>query len=327
MHCSRQGGSGDRQRGLPFKVDRRAFSVFVSALAGCAAVPGAATGSGEGTRLILLGVGGGPRPRRQNSASAQVVVVGDALYVIDCGDGVARQLVMAGLSLDKLRHVFLTHHHSDHSADYGNLLLLSWTSGLRTRVDAWGPPPLENITHHFFEMNATDIETRIADEQRIPLRPLVQVHEISSGGVLLQDGAVTVRAALVNHPPMQHAFGYRIDTADRSIVISGDTTVSDNLIELARGADVLVHDALYPAGVDRIAARSPNATRLRESIMSHHTTAEDAGRVAQAAGVKLLVLSHLVPPDDPDITDRMWIDAARRHYGGRILLGRDLMVI
>jgi ribonuclease BN (tRNA processing enzyme) len=176
-------------------------------------------------------------------------------------------------------------------------------------------------------MNATDIETRIADEQRIPLQPLVNVHEITEGGILLQDGGVTVSAARVNHPPMLHAFAYRIDAPDRSIVISGDTTVSDNLIDLARGADVLVHEALWPDAVDRIAARSPNAARLRESIMSHHTTAEEAGRVAQAADVKLLVLSHLVPADDPEVTEQMWLDAARKHYRGPVLLGRDLMVI
>ncbi len=100
------------------------------------------------------------------------------------------------------------------------------------------------------------------------------------------------------------AFGYRFDAADRSIVISGDTAPSDELIALARGADVLVHDALFPAGVDRLVANVPNAATLKQSILSHHTTAEDAGRVAQAAGVKTLVLSHFVPPDDPAITDR-----------------------
>ena len=88
-------------------------------------------------------------------SSAQVIIVNDVLYVVDCGDGVARQLVIAGASLQKLRHVFITHHHSDHNADYGNLLLLSWASGLRTQVDTWGPPPIDKITRLFFEMSAT----------------------------------------------------------------------------------------------------------------------------------------------------------------------------
>jgi ribonuclease BN (tRNA processing enzyme) len=254
-------------------------------------------------------------------------VVNDVAYVVDCGDGVARQMVLANVPLSRLRHIFLTHQHSDHNADYGNLILLAWTAGLRTRVDAWGPPPLESMTKHFFAMNAYDINTRIADEGRIQLKPLVHVHELTKGGVVLEDENVKVTAALVNHPPVVPSFGYRFDALDRSIVISGDTKPSQNLIELARGADVLVHDALYPSAIDRLVAGVTNATSLKASIMSHHTTAEDAGRVAQAAGVKTLVLSHLVPPEDPEVTDQMWIDAASAHFQGRVIVGKDLLEI
>jgi ribonuclease BN (tRNA processing enzyme) len=134
-----------------------------------------------------------------------------------------------------------------------------------------------------------------------------------------------VTAALVPHPPMDRAFAYRFDAADRSIVISGDTTRSDALVELARGADVLVHEALYPAGIDRLVAGVPNASGLKRSIVSHHTTAEDVGRVAQAAGVATLVLSHLVPAEDPAITEQMWVDAARKWFRGRVIVGRDLL--
>ena len=179
------------------------------------------------------------------------------------------------------------------------------------------------MTRLFLEMNAYDIKTRIADEGRVPLAPLVHVHELSQGGLVMQDENVKVTAALVNHPPVVPAFGYRFDGRDRSIVISGDTAPSDNLIKLAQGADVLVHDALYVPGVDRLVARVPNAATLKKSILSHHTTAEDAGRVAQAAGVKTLVLSHLVPPDDPAVTDQMWLDAARKHFRGQVIVGRD----
>jgi ribonuclease BN (tRNA processing enzyme) len=279
------------------------------------------------TRLILLGTGGGPRPRTVSSASAQVVVVNDAAYVIDCGDGVARQLVLAGVPLSTLRHIFLTHQHSDHNADYGNLILLAWTAGLRTRVDAWGPPPLEEMTRLFMEMNAYDIRIRIEDESRPPLQPLVHVHELTEGGVVLEDENVRVTATLVDHPPVVPSFGYRFDARDRSIVISGDTAPSDNLIELARGADVLVHDALYPEAIDRLVAAVPNAATLKQSILSHHTSAEDAGRVAQAAGVKTLVLSHFVPAVDPAVTDQMWIDAASVHFDGEVIVGKDLLEI
>jgi ribonuclease BN (tRNA processing enzyme) len=105
------------------------------------------------------------------------VLINGAAYVVDCGDGVARQLVLANVPLPSVRHIFLTHQHSDHTADYGNLILLAWTAGLRTRLDAWGPPPLEKMTRLFFEMNAADIKTRIADEGRVPLAPLVHPHE------------------------------------------------------------------------------------------------------------------------------------------------------
>src|SRR5512138_1022744 len=279
------------------------------------------------TRLILLGTGGGPRPRKESSGAAQVVISNGAAYVIDCGDGVARQLAQAGVPLTTLRHVFLTHQHSDHNADYGNLIWLAWASGLNTRVDTWGPPPLEQMTKLFFQMNAYDIETRIANEGRVPLAPLVHVHELRRGGVVMRDDNVRVAAALVDHPPVVPAFAYRFDAADRSIVISGDTTPSDNLIKLAKGADVLVHSVLFVPAVDRLVARVPNASALKASIIAHQTSAEDAGRVARDAGVKILVLSHLVPADDPRVTERMWIDAARTHFSGTVIVGRDLLEV
>jgi ribonuclease BN (tRNA processing enzyme) len=124
------------------------------------------------------------------------------------------------------------------------------------------------------------------------------------------------------------SFGYRFDAPGRSIVISGDTAPSDNLVALARGADVLVHDALYDAAaVERLVAGVANAATLRQSVLSHHTTAEDAGRLAQAAGVKTLVLSHLIPAEDPAVTDQMWIAAARTHFRGTVILGKDLLEV
>jgi ribonuclease BN (tRNA processing enzyme) len=312
---------------MPANTGRRAFLIAALALAGAGRLPADRNRPDPKTRLILLGTGGGPRPRKLRSAPAQVIVANDTAYVVDCGDGVARQLALAGVPLSTLRHIFITHHHSDHNADYGNLILLAWTAGLSTRVDTWGPPPLERMTRLFFEMNAYDIHARTADEGRVDLVPLVHAHERREGGLVMRDGNVTVTAAVVHHPPVVPAFAYRFDAADRSIVISGDTTPSDSLVRLARGADVLVHEALYLAGVDRLVAAVPNAADLKRSILSHHTSAEDAGRVAAAAGVKTLVLSHLVPAEDPTITDQMWIDAARKHFRGQVILGKDLMEI
>ena len=310
-------------RRTPADMDRRAF---IAALAALGIAPWARA-QGAKTRLILLGTGGGPRPRKENVSASQVLVVNDQLYVVDCGNGVARQLVSAGLALPRLRHVFLTHQHSDHNADYGNLLWLSWASGLRTKVDTWGPPPLEKMTRLFFEMNAYDINTRIADEGRVPLVPLITPHEVSQGGAVMQDEHVRVTCTLVDHPPVVPALAYRFDTADRSIVISGDTNRSENLVKLAQGADVLVHEALYVPAVDRLVARVPNAATLKEHIIASHTAVEDCARVATAAGVKTLVLSHLVPADDPMVTEQTWLEAARPHFKGKIVVGRDLMEI
>lgn len=277
-------------------------------------------------RLLMLGTAGGPRPWSTRSAPAQAIVVEDDVYVVDCGDGVARQLVLAGIPLRNVRHIFLTHHHSDHNADYGALILLAWAAGRRMRVDTWGPPPLARMTNLVFEMNATDIEARSIDEGRVPLRPLVHAHELRSGGPVMADANVRVTAALVRHPPMVPAFAYRFDTADRSIVVSGDTTPVASLARLARGADVLVHEALYDAAaVNRLIANVPNAADLRRSILSHHTTAEEAGRIAAEAAVETLVLSHLVPAEDPAITNEMWMAMARRHFSGRIVVAKDLM--
>ena len=304
-------------------MNRRTF-VTTTAMVSLGALLGATQQTAR-TRLILLGTGGGPRPKKRGSAPAQVIVFGGAAYVVDCGDGVARQLTLAGVPPETVRHVFLTHHHSDHNADYGNLMLLAWGAGLDTPVDAWGPPPLTRMTGLFLELNAFDIGTRIADEGRVPLAPLIRPHEVTTGGTVLESGGMKVTAALVDHPPIVPAFAYRFDTPDRSIVISGDTARSDALIALARGADVLVHEVLYLPAVDRLVASIPNASRLKKHIIESHTSAEDCGRAAQAAGVKTLVLSHFVPSDDASITDEMWASAARKHFSGRVVVGKDLM--
>jgi ribonuclease BN (tRNA processing enzyme) len=307
-------------------LSRRTFLAATVAVASAPLLP-ALAGANAKTRLILLGTGGGPRPRKARSASAQVIITNNTAYIIDCGNGVARQLVFADVPLPIVRHIFLTHHHSDHNADYGNLIWLAWESGLSTRVDTWGPPPLDKMTQLFFEMNAYDIETRIKNEGRLPVAPLVHVHERSESGPVMQDANVRVTATLVDHPPVVPAFAYRFDASDRSIVISGDTRPCENLVKLAQGADVLVHSAMYVPALDRLVARVPNATTLKASILAHQTSAEDAGRIAQAAAVQTLVLSHLVPADDAEVTDQMWISAARKYFRGPVIVGRDLLGI
>jgi ribonuclease BN (tRNA processing enzyme) len=279
------------------------------------------------SRLILLGTGGGPSPKPNRAQPAQVIVVNGASYVIDCGNGVARQMVLAGLPLSSLRRVFITHQHSDHNADYGNLILLAWGATLTTKVDTYGPPPLKEMTRLFLEMNATDIKTRMADEGRVDLRPLIVPHEITDGGPVMQDENVKVTAALVDHGMVKPAFAYRFDCPDRTIVISGDTRPSENLVRLAHGADVLVHEVMYLPALEKLAASEANATTLSVHLMASHTTTEQVGRIATEAGVKTLVLSHFVPGGAPAIPDQVWYDAVRPYFSGRLIVGRDLMEI
>lgn len=279
------------------------------------------------SRLILLGTGGGPTPKPNRAASAQVITVGDAAYVIDCGNGVARQLVLAGIKLKALRSIFITHHHSDHNVDYGSLMLLAWAADLATPVDSYGPPPLTEMTQSVLAYNRVDIATRMADEGRPSLAGLIRPHELTRAGLVMQDGNVRVTAALVEHPPLVPSFAYRFDCPDRSIVISGDTRPSDGLVALARGADVLVHEVMYLPALEALIASEPNATTLREHLLASHTSAADVGKVATRAGVKTLVLSHFVPGGFPFVTDDQWRDAVRPHFAGEIIVGRDLMVV
>jgi ribonuclease BN (tRNA processing enzyme) len=277
------------------------------------------------TKLVLLGTGGGPMPKVTRSAPAQALVVDGVTYIVDCGNGVARQMAKARLGFRTLRAVFVTHHHSDHNADFGNLFLLLWAGGLDAPVDAFGPPPLISMTGQYLALNAYDIATRIADEGRPPLSPLIRAHEIVSAGEIYRDERVRVSCALVEHPPVVPAFAFRFDTADRSVVFSGDTAPCDSLVELARHADILVHEVLHEPSLDRICANLPNATRLRRHLLDSHTTQDQVGLVAREAGVKCLVLSHFVPADS--VADATWREAAARHYDGPIVLGRDLMEI
>ena len=274
------------------------------------------------TRVVLLGTAGGPALR-----PAAAVIVDDKLYLVDCGYGAARQIVAAKLGLLTTKAIFITHHHSDHNADLGNFLVLSWASGLQHPIHVYGPPRVAKLIDLALQYHAYDISVRIPDEGRVDPRPLFIPHEFSTPGDVYRDERVHVEAALVHHPPVVPAFAYKVTTPDRVIVFSGDTTYSENLITFARGADLLVHEVLLTSALDRLLKLVPNASRLREHILAAHTDAEDVGRVASAAGVKRLALTHFVPSYDPTLTDEDWAEPVRRHYAGDIVVGHDLLQV
>lgn len=297
-------------------------------LAGLAALPLARAVPAQTplkSRLILLGTAGGPTPKPTRAASASAIVVGDRTYLIDAGNGAARQLVLAKLKLNQLASVFITHHHSDHNIDLGAVLLLTWSDDLAHPVEFHGPPPLKQIMRDTLAANRVDIETRMMDEGRVDPVKLMQVFEHSKQGPIFADDRIRVTAAQVVHPPFRHAFGYRFDCPDRSIVFSGDTAPSDALIALAKGADVLVHEVMYLPALEKLIATNPNAPRLRQHLLASHTSCEGVGKVATAAGVKKLVLSHFVPGGYPFISDEDWLAAVRPHFAGEIVVGRDLL--
>ncbi|MBI3149576.1 MAG: MBL fold metallo-hydrolase [Betaproteobacteria bacterium] len=314
-------------------LNRRGFLAGVTAVAAgaCSGWQKLAYAQGAGsrkTRLILLGTKGGPRvggDGRKNPST--LLLINGVPYVVDCGYGTSQHLVRAGVPLNSLRYVFLTHHHSDHNLEFGSVIYNGWATGLRSRVDAWGPPGTERMAQAFFDYMKLDIETRMDDEGRPDLRKLVFAHDFDQPGVVMQNDDVKVSAARVRHPPIEHAYAYRFDTTERSMVISGDTNYSLELIELAKGADVLVHEVLYMPGLEKLLSRVPNAAKLRDHIVASHTVPEDVGRVAAAAGVKTVVLSHFVPGDDPSITDEQWTAGVRKHFNGQIVVGKDLMEI
>jgi ribonuclease BN (tRNA processing enzyme) len=287
------------------------------------------------TRVILLGTKGGPRvsefrPENLNSRRSNpstLILINDIPYLVDCGYGTSRQMLAAGFALDRLRYVFITHHHSDHNLEIGPLFYNAWITGVPVRMDVYGPGGLQQMTKAFFAYQEFDIETRIVDEGRPDPRKLFFTHEFDKSGVVMENDDVKVSARMVPHPPIKQSYAYRFDAKDRSVVITGDTAYAPDLAEFAKGANVLVHEVMYLPGIEALIQRLPNAKRLREHLLAAHTLTEDVGKIAAQAGVETVVLSHFVPGDDPTITDEQWSEGVRKHFKGKIIVGRDLLEI
>lgn len=309
-------------------VDRRDVLKLMAAGGAIALAPGslalAQTGGKPRTRIVFLGTKGGPRVGIGASNPSNAVVVNGTPFVIDCGMGVSRQLVNAGIPIPSVKYILITHHHSDHNLEYGNLAYNAWAAGLSTPIEAFGPKGLEAMTKDFWQLNNFDVETRIADEGRPDPRKLLIAKDIDEG-VVLQTADVKITAFRTPHPPIKDNFAYKFETPDGVIVFSGDTAYNPKLAEFAKGADVLVHEVMFEPAVDRLVLKTRNGASLKKHLMDSHTTTDNVGRIAAAAGVKVLALNHFVPDDDPQVTDEDWTAGVKKHFSGRIVVSRDLM--
>jgi ribonuclease BN (tRNA processing enzyme) len=297
-----------------------AFSVPVPALA---QAPAAAK---PANRLVLTGTKAGPRVGGSRANPSNLLLLDGVPFVVDCGYGTARSIVNAGVRLPDVRYIFITHQHSDHNLDYGNIVNAAWSAGLNAPVSSFGPKGMQAMTDLYWQMNRFDVETRMADEGKPDPRKLLVASDIEEGVVLELPG-IKVSAIRVPHPPVVDSFAFKFETKVGTIVFSGDTAYSEKLAEFAKGCDILVHEALFEPGIDKMVARVPFAQTLKKHLMDSHTKTDDIGRVAKMAQPKLLVLSHLVPGDDPTITDEMWLEGVKTHYEGKAVVAKDQMAI
>lgn len=287
------------------------------------------------TRIVTLGTVGGPLLSIERSQPANAVVVKDRIYLVDAGNGVGRQLLAAGLDARKVDNIFITHNHDDHNADWGTIMGLAWSTGRRADIHVWGPGGTESMLQGFLQYFAPNARIRMADSKGLR-KPgeMFKAHDIQGSGPVYQDDLVTVTAQenCHFHPDPaggarseDRSYAYRIQTPDKVVVFSGDTGKCEAMIEFARGADILVHEVVdLPSIEKKLRQELPPllAQGLYQHMIQDHTTAEDVGHLAQAAGVKEVVLTHLIPGrDEPD---SLFITGARKFYQGQIRVARDL---
>lgn len=293
------------------------------------------------TKVVLLGTGT-PVPDPDRSGPATAIVVGDSAYLVDFGPGVVRRAEaavltrgVAALEPGNLKVAFATHLHSDHTAGYSDLILTGWTSGRQTPLEVYGPAGLQSMTEHILQAYRIDIETRInpeGNQRAIADGWKVNAHEIKPG-VIYKDANVTVTAFATKHA--MESYGYRFDTPDRSIVISGDTNPAEETIKACNGCDVLVHEAQML----ELYGKMPE--RLHSFVTKYHTTTEQLAALATKAKPQLLVVYHTVhfPPGiaPPKFLSSIGAGTLRlapevlqeeigSRYSGKFVIGRDLDV-
>jgi ribonuclease BN (tRNA processing enzyme) len=309
----------------------RALITTVGLLALTTAVAQPAATPKSITKVVLLGTGN-PAADPDRSGPATAIVVNDTPYLVDIGPGVVRRAKAAvlergitALEPTNLRVAFVTHLHSDHTVGYPDLIFSPWTLGRRVPIDVYGPPGIVAMTSHLMQAYRVDIETRTnadGNQHDFPEGHRVNAHEIKAG-VVYKDANVTVTAFATKHA--MESYGYRFDTADRSIVISGDTSPTQATIDACHGCDVLIHE------VNTLEALSKRNPRFQAFAAKYHTSTEQLAELAAKAKPRLLVLYHHSIALRPGVAvntstpDQLFREVSSR-YGGQFVVGRDLDV-
>ncbi len=280
------------------------------------------TFSNAQTRVILLGTGT-PVPSDERSGAGLAVISGGEAYLFDAGGGMVQRAIEAWRTLNaeelyptNIKHLFISHLHSDHTLDYSELAATFWWRRTE-RLNAYGPVGLQAMTDGYYAMQSTDIALRTGGNQPVndPTLYLVNVNEIAEDGVIFDNGSVTVEAFSVNHGSIKPAYGYKIVTPDKSIVYSGDTAYSERLIEKSTGVDLLIHEVISEEGWKALPALWQAYHR------SAHTLTSELAKIANQAQPEMLVLTHILHYGAPIETAKSEIEAL---YDGKVILGNDL---
>lgn len=282
------------------------------------AAAAAASGQGQQFRVTLLGTGCPPAVMNRFGPSI-LVEAGQQKFVFDAGRGALQRLTELGVRWADVEGVFLTHLHSDHVVGFPDLWLTGWllVPGRNVPLNVWGPRGTASMMEHLQQAYEYDVRIRIENDGASRQGVSIVTKEIGEG-VVYDRGGVTVTAFEVDHAPVTPAFGYRIDFGGRSVVLSGDTRVSENLVRHAQGVDLLVHEVFVPATLERAGVPPARA----KNIIALHLTPEQAGEVFTRVKPKLAVYSHICMPS---ATDDDLLPATRKTYGGPLQVGEDLM--
>jgi ribonuclease Z len=271
----------------------------------------------QDTRVILLGAGN-PNPEPDRMGPAVAVVSGGHVYIVDFGPGVVRRAAQAGITMEQLTRAFVTHLHSDHTVGLPDLTFTPAVTGRSEPLEIYGPPGLKAMTAHVMQAWKEDMQIRLHGlEPAVPGGYVVHTHEVRPGAVY-RDGAMRVTAIAVPHGSWKFSYGYRFEAADKTIVISGDTTYSPALVAAAKGCDILVHEVYSAKG---LAARTPDWQKYHKAF---HTSGPDVGRVAAAVKAREVVLYHQLPMGQ---SEEEVLEEVRSVYSGKVNWGRDLDVI